>query len=210
MGHQHVEDSERVREPVLLADGLLGRGRGRGCGRGLRARVNVSARAKVRPTGRGKADGLAAVGLAAGPGRVAVHARLGSPSRPQRWQTRACPAADRTLPVLPRASLPKERPKRVSGGGWSAVHWVRACVRSRKPPSWAKAAMVLLCAKTATSTATAGKRPTIASATVPDVASISGSSHSIDDDAFAMIPAYLRRSVCELRLATSCRAIQRR
>ena len=62
-------------------------------------------------------------------------------------------------------------------------------MRSRKPPSWAKAAMVLLCAKTATSTATAGKRPTIASATVPDVASISGSSHSIDDDAFAMIPA---------------------
>ena len=45
-------------------------------------------------------------------------------------------------------------------------------MRSRKPPSWAKVAMVLLCAKTATSTATAGKRPTIASATVPDVASM--------------------------------------
>ena len=58
--------------------------------------------------------------------------------------------------------------------------------------------MVLLCAKTATSTATAGKRPTIASATVPDVASISGSSHSIDDDAFAMLPA-----ICGARLANS-------
>ena len=45
-------------------------------------------------------------------------------------------------------------------------------MRSRKPPSWAKAAMVLLCAKTATSTATAGNRPTIASATVLDVASM--------------------------------------
>ena len=32
--------------------------------------------------------------------------------------------------------------------------------------------MVLLCAKTATSTATAGNRPTIASATVLDVASM--------------------------------------
>ena len=47
---------------------------------------------------------------------------------------------------------------------------MREC--SRKPPSWAKAAMVLLCAKTATSTATAGNRPTIASATVLDVASM--------------------------------------
>ena len=43
-----------------------------------------------------------------------------------------------------------------------------SCAASRpcKPPSCASAAMVLLWAKTATSTATAGKRPTIASATV--------------------------------------------
>jgi hypothetical protein len=76
--------------------------------------------------------------------------------------------------------------------------------------------MVLLCAKTATSTATAGKRPTIASATVPDVASISGSSHSIDDDAFAMMPAVVALGLRTPPIA-SCRekmnnlgAIQRR